>query len=427
MIAETIAIGNELISGSIVDTNSSFISRQFALFGLDVRYHTAVGDDFEDIQWALRTAGQRSDVAVICGGLGPTADDITTEAAARCLGTDLVLDETALEALRRRFQRMGLEMTPNNEKQARFPRGATVMINPWGSAAAFMIRNGRCLQFFLPGVPQELESLLLQEVIPRIQAEVHPGLFFLNRSLRIFGLSESKIDQMLSHINWNTDQVRLASLPHFPEIELKITSRGSTEAEARMALEEMEGRICRVLEDYIFAVDLGTMEGSIGELLRERGWRLAVAESCTGGLIGHRITQVSGSSDYFDRGFVTYSNRSKTELLGVPEDILQRYGAVSKPAAQAMARGARERSASHVGLATTGIAGPTGATPEKPVGTVFVAIDTAEASVCKHYQFRGDRNRIKTITAQVALDLLRRFLLGRMERGSHYSEVKNNG
>jgi nicotinamide-nucleotide amidase len=427
LIAETIAIGNELISGSIVDTNSSFVSRQFALLGLDVRYHTAVGDDLDDIQWALRTASQRADVALICGGLGPTADDITTDAAARCLGADLVLDDKALDALRRRFQRMGLEMTPNNEKQARFPRGAEVIINPWGSAAGFMIRNGRCRQFFLPGVPQELENLILQEVIPRLQAEINPGLVFLNRSFRIFGLSESKMDQMLSHLNWNSEQTRLASLPHFPEIELKITARGPTEAEAAMALKEMEGQVRRVLDDYIFAVDLGTMEGCIGELLRERGWTLSVAESCTGGLIGHRITQVPGSSDYFERGLVTYSNRSKVELLGVPEDTVQRHGAVSRPTALAMARGVRERSGSHVGLATTGIAGPTGGTPEKPVGTVFVAVDTAETSVCKHYQFRGDRNRIKTITAQVALDLLRRILLGRIERGSHYYEVKDNG
>ncbi len=426
MIAETIAVGNELISGSVVDTNSSFVSRQFSLFGLDVRYHTAVGDNIEDIQWALRTASQRSDVAVICGGLGPTADDVTTEAAARCMGTDLVLDETALDALRRRFQRIGIEMTPNNEKQARLPRGATVIINPWGSAAAFMIRNGHCRQFFLPGVPKELRNLLLHEVIPRLQSEINPGLVFLNKSLRIFGLSESKIDQMLSHINWNTGHARLASLPHFPEIELKITSRGSTEAEAREELEDTEIQVREVLNDYIFTTDQGTMEGRVGELLRERGWTLAVAESCTGGLIGHRITQVSGSSDYFDRGLVTYSNRSKVEILGVPEDILHRHGAVSKPAALAMARGVRERSGSHVGLATTGIAGPTGGGPEKPVGTVFIAIDTAESSVCRHYLFRGDRDRVKTLTAQAALDLLRKFLLGRLERGINQYEVRNS-
>jgi len=426
LIAEIIAVGNELISGSVVDTNSAFVGRQLSLFGLHVQYHTTVGDNIEDIQWALRTASQRSDVAVICGGLGPTADDVTTEAAARCMGTDLVLDEMALDALRRRFQQIGVEMTPNNEKQARLPRGAVVMLNPWGSAAAFMIRNGRCRQFFLPGVPKELRNLLLHEVIPRLQAEIAPGVVFLNKSLRVFGLTESKIDQMLSHINWDTGHARLASLPHFPEIELKITSSGSKETEAKRALEDMENQVREVLNDYIFTTDQDTMEGRVGELMRERCWTLAVAESCTGGLVGHRITQISGSSDYFDRGLVTYSNRSKVEILGVPEDILHRYGAVSRPTALAMARGARERSGSHVGLATTGIAGPTGGGAEKPVGTVFIAIDTAETSVCRHYLFRGDRDRIKTITAQTALDLLRKFLLGRLDRGTHMYEVRNS-
>lgn len=408
---EVVAIGDELLSGDVIDTNSSHVSRELFSIGIEVKYRQVVGDDIDSIKKALDLAAERSQVCVVCGGLGPTEDDMTTKAAAESLGVDLQLDEGVLASLKERFEKLGIAWTESNVKQAMFPVGSEILPNKWGSAAGFMIKNGSSYQFFLPGVPAELEKMMANVVIPRIIKYFGRGETFLKRSLKFFGVTESKLNTLLADLSWSSDSYRISSLPHFPEVEIKIIAWGGSPEEVERILNNVENMIRERAGSYIYGTDSQTLEERVGALLRERKMTLAVAESCTGGLIGDMITKVPGSSDYFERGLVTYSNRAKIELLGVPEEVLRRHGAVSESTARAMAKGVRERSRTSIGLATTGIAGPTGGSPEKPVGTVFIAVTDGDKTICKRYQFGGDRLRIKALTASVALENLRRFLL----------------
>ena len=450
MKAEILTIGDELLRGEIVDSNKSLLSDR--LLGLDVqtRYHVSVCDDPEDMTDAFRRAAARSDVVLVSGGLGPTRDDLTTEVLAQTFDRPLVLDEAVLETIRAFFRGVGREMTENNAKQARFPEGAEVLPNPIGTAPGFLLVVEGSAFFCMPGVPRELERMMDEQVLPRIaklQAERSAGSQAraagaqragkaegraasrrraesegtAERSsegrvvraalLRTFGMGESTLDDELKDIAASGD-VSLGFRTAFPDNYLRPLARAATVEEAEAKLAHLCDAIRERLGPLVYGEGDETLPAVVGRLLREHGRTIAVAESCTGGLVAARITEVPGASDYFAGGVVVYANAAKTALLGVPEAMLAEHGAVSEPVARAMAEGARTRFAADFGVATTGISGPGGGSPEKPLGLVHVALAREGGTHSDHFVFPLDRSRHRLLTAQIALDWVRRALLG---------------
>ena len=412
MNIEVITIGNELISGTVVDTNSSFIAERLLSLGIEVRRITSIGDNEADITDSLRTAMERSEVILVTGGLGPTPDDITAEVAAKAFGRALIVNETALNWVKRLFEEHGLEMPKNNEKQALMPENSELIMNPVGTACGFLVRERQKLFFFLPGVPRELVRMTNESVIPIINGERMQGLRFKTTTLKIYGLGESKIAELIGDIVDQDEHIKFGFLPNYPENHIKITAKGRSHEEAAARISRVVDEITKRLGDHIFGTDDMTMEGVVGELLRKNGDTLSVAESCTGGLISQRLTNVPGSSDYMKRGIVAYSNEAKVDLLHVPSQFIESFGAVSEQVAEKMAEGVRELGKTDLGLSVTGIAGPGGGTDAKPVGLVFISLAHKNETKVKDYNFPGDRALIRQAASQAALDLVRRYYLG---------------
>lgn len=433
--AEVLTIGDEVLRGEIVDSNKSFLSDRLLSLDVETRFHASVRDDPDDMADAFRRAAGRSDVALVSGGLGPTRDDLTTEVLARTFGRKLVRDDASLAALRAFFASVGREMSPNNEKQASFPEGAEVLPNPIGTAPGFALEAEGAVFYVMPGVPRELQRMMDEQVLPRIAARRAassgaPGAAVAVRArlLRTFGMGESTLDDVLSGIavaggaraaggashepGGAAEDVTLGFRTAFPDNYLRPLARAATAAAADAAIE----RTCAAIRERLGALVYGegddTMEVVAGRLLRERGRTIAVAESCTGGLLAEKITAVAGASDYFLGGVVAYANAAKEALLGVPAALLRDHGAVSDPVARAMAEGVRARFGADVGVATTGISGPGGGTAEKPVGLVFVALADAAGTHVDRFVFPLDRTRHRALTAQIALDWVRRRMLG---------------
>ncbi len=410
-----LVIGNELTSGMTQDTNSSFAAGQLNAQGWIVSAVMAVGDDAGAVKGALDYLLGVSDALIVMGGLGPTVDDITTACIAGAFGLSLYTDRPVLKRLKARFAGFNIPWTENNAKQAIFPEGALILNNPAGTACGFCLEQSGKPIIVIPGVPAEARRMMVEGVIPLLAERLGSREQILKRTIKVFRLTESRIDQELSEIDLNIPGVGIGFYPRFPQINLVITSRGTDAAMAKDNLKVAEQRIAGRIGDCIFGYDDETMEGVVARLLTDRGLTLAVAESCTGGLITDRLTDVPGSSLFLERGVVVYSNASKVDLLGVPASVIEKHGAVSKETAVLMAEGVRRLGGTDIGLATTGIAGPAGGTEEKPVGTVFVALSSGEGTACRRYQFRWDRRRNKEISAQIALDMLRRALTGGME------------
>jgi nicotinamide-nucleotide amidase len=408
---ELIMIGNELVSGEIADANAFFMANALTERGFSVTRVSMVGDQEGQIQDALLQSRDRAEAVIVSGGLGPTSDDLTTPAAAKAFGESLVLHEESLEQIRERFARGGMEMPRSNEKQAVFPASAEIIPNPVGTAPGFCLKSRGKAIFFLPGVPRELQHLFRETVLPRLERERKGNIHYRARTLKIFGLTESAIADRLSGIRAEHFSATLAYLPRYPENHVKIIVQGSDLEEVKRNLAELERVIREKLEGRVFAVDRETLEEIVGRLLKERQATLAVAESCTGGLVAHRMTNIPGSSEYFERGVVVYSNQAKTELLQVPKELLAELGAVSAPVAEKMAEGMRHLSRATIGLAITGIAGPAGGSADKPVGTVFIALSGPDGTASRRYQFWGDRDQVKMISAQTALEWVRRYFL----------------
>lgn len=408
---EILTIGDEILSGTIVDTNSSLIARKLGAVGLEVRRMSSVGDSEEEIVKELIDASRRARATIVTGGLGPTQDDRTSQAAARAFGKNLVLHEESLRRIREIFQSLGLEMTPNNERQAWVPEGSTVIPNPMGTAPGFFMEENGCLLIFLPGVPRELEKMLDESVVPLLSKRLSSGLCILSRTLKLFGISEAKIDHLVKNSLKGLEGVSLASLPHYPENRLRITVRAKSEGEAFSILHEAERLLRERVGRWVYGIDEDEMESVVLGLLRQKGMRLTLAESCTGGLIANRLTNVPGASDVLDRCYVLYSERAKMEL-GVGKELIENYGVVSAQVAEAMAAAAASTVPGALALSTTGIAGPTGGTEQTPVGTVFVGLCTWEGTWSQRFRFRGGRGNVKTMASAVALDWLRRYLLG---------------
>jgi len=411
MKAEILTIGDELLRGEIIDSNKAVLSERLLRLDIETRFHTSVRDDPADMEDAFRRAAGRADVVLVSGGLGPTRDDLTTEVLAATFGRKLVLDPKSLEGLRAFYASVGREMAPNNEKQAWFPEGAEVLPNPIGTAPGFMLGVGSVAFFSLPGVPRELVRMLDEQVLPRIAARRETREVVRARLLRTFGMGESNLDDVLKDIAPSGD-VTLGFRTAFPDNYLRPLARAKSAAEADAKL----ARVCDAIRARLGLLVYGegdeTMERVAGALLRAQHKTVAVAESCTGGLLAERISSVPGASDYLLGGIVAYANAAKEALLGIPRSLLEREGAVSEPVARQMAEQVRARFGADVGLSTTGISGPTGGTPDKPVGLVHVALADAAGTHADHFVFPLDRERHRALTVQLALDWVRRRMLG---------------
>lgn len=414
MKAAFLAIGDEIVGGLTTDTNSGFIAGELRAVGVEPVAGFSVRDEEDDIVRAFRQALDEAELVVSTGGLGPTADDLTTAGVARLAGREMVLDEPSLAFMEERFRQRGMEMPPNNRKQALFPAGSTVISNPNGTAPGFICPvevDGRTRHIAcFPGVPRETRHMVAETLVPWVAAR-QTGRRFLSRTFSTVGLAESKIDELLAGAI-AADEARVAFRASFPRMYVRLTVEGAPGDDLEGRMDGLEARVRERLGHAIYAVGDEGMEETVGRLLRERGLTLAVAESCTGGRIGDRITDVPGSSEYFLLGVATYSDAAKARVLGVSEQTLAEHGAVSTQTAEEMAIGARRVSGADLGLSTTGIAGPGGGTPEKPVGTVCIALAWEGGVWSKRYEM-GTRGRewIKATTAQAALDRLRRWLL----------------
>jgi len=412
MGTEIITIGTELLLGQIIDTNASWIAQRLAEAGIDLYYKTTVGDNAGRIEAALRQALSRADVLITTGGLGPTEDDLTRDVVAAVLGRPLHLDSDVLARIEQRFAHRKIPMSENNRKQAMVPEGAEVLHNPNGTAPGLFLREGgRCVAC-MPGVPAEMKPMLTGQVIPQIREAFGIRSRIVSRVLKMCGISESKVDQAIGDYFREMRNPTIGVLAHAGEIHVRLTCKGEDPAEITRMLDALEGKVRQRLGALVFGRDEEKLEALVGQLLRARGATLAVAESCTGGLIASRLTDVAGSSDYFERGMVTYSTAAKQHLLGVPRELIGNSGVVSLDVVRVMADGVRRRSGTTFGLATTGIAGPSGGTSERPVGLVYVALAWEGGDIAREYRFHGGRELIKYRAAQRALEMLRRHLLG---------------
>jgi nicotinamide-nucleotide amidase len=409
--AEIVAVGSELLDPLRRETNGSYITGGLRSVGVDVLARTTVADDAAWLEQAFRQALSRADVVIATGGLGPTADDLTREAAARAAGRALKRDAGLLEALEARFARFGRAMAPVNAQQADLIDGATSLPNARGSAPGqYLDHEGRLL-FLLPGPPGEMQPMFDGQVLPIVR-ERAGGRALVTRVLKIASMGESDVEQVVAPLYKTFENPRTTILGGAGQTELHLTGEGADEAEAGARVEELAAGIRGLLPGRVYSEDGRDLAEVVAALLTERHLSLALAESCTGGLVAARLTAVPGSSAFFEGGYVTYSNRAKVDLLGVDPSVLERHGAVSEETARAMADGVRRTTGSDLAVAITGIAGPTGATEDKPVGLVFLALAGDGVDRVRRAQFPGERDRVRAQAAQAALEMVRRALLG---------------
>jgi len=413
MKACIVAVGSEMLTPFRVDTNSLVVTDQLNAIGLDVRLKVVVGDDIQELAGVLESALTWADAVVIIGGLGPTDDDVTRQALAEVLQVPLDVHEPTIERLRQRAARRGMSMPAINQRMALVPRGATLIDNPNGAAPGLWIERGSTAIVVLPGPPREMTPMIEAVVRERLAAR-SGGAGLFRRVLKITGRTESEVDTDAQPVYgpWATAPVPITTtiLASLGQIELHLTASAANRAQADAALDRAVEELCRVLGRNVYSVDGQPLEVVVGGLLRAKALHIATAESCTGGLLASRLTDVPGSSDYVDRGVVCYSNASKVELLGVPEALIAEHGAVSEPVACAMADGVRRHAAVSVGVGITGIAGPDGGTPDKPVGTVAIAVVRHEQMEVRTFRFIGGREMVKFQASQAAMNMLRLML-----------------
>jgi nicotinamide-nucleotide amidase len=412
LTAEILAVGSELLTPFRQDTNSLFLAGRLNDAGIDVRWKTVVGDRQIDLMAVVALALGRSDLVITTGGLGPTADDLTREAVSEVLGLPLEEDAAVLTAIRARFNARRIPMAASNRRQALVPQGAVVLPNPRGTAPGLWIESKRGIVVLLPGPPRELEPMFDDHVAPRLKAR-SGGRVVRRRVIRTTGRSESAIDEVAQPVYsaWTGPvPIETTILAAPGQIELHLSARGSDGAALDRELESAVRALVGALGPAVVSSDGRTPEVVVGDALRARGFRVGVAESCTGGLLLGRLTDVPGSSAWVLGGVVAYDNDVKTVHLGVETELLRAHGAVSEPVAQAMARGVRARLHADVGVAITGIAGPDGGTPAKPVGTVVVAAVTPDADAVRTFSFHGDRRMVRQQAVAAALNMIRTAL-----------------
>jgi nicotinamide-nucleotide amidase len=418
--AAILAVGSELLTPNRIDTNSLFITNALNGVGIDVVFKAVAGDDRAELQALLAYALGRVDLVVLTGGLGPTDDDVTREVVAAHLGLPFAEDEAITDAIRRRFDARGWVMPEINRRQAMVPRGALVIANPNGTAPGLWIEHGAQGLLLVPGPPREMRPMVEQMVAERLRSRAD-GRRVMRRVLKIAGRSESQVEELTQPVysRWRDLELPVDTtiLAAPGQIELHLSARGRNAVALEAVLDRAVGEIEAVLRDDVFSRDGAAIEEVVGALLTARGWKIALAESCTGGLATSRLTDVSGSSAYVERGVVAYSNEAKIEMLGVGPDLITAYGAVSEPVAQSMAEGIRDRAKVDVGVGITGIAGPTGGTESKPVGMVCISVVTPQRTVVRTFKFPGNRELVKTFAAFTALDMVRRIILEGVEVG----------
>jgi nicotinamide-nucleotide amidase len=407
MNAEIIAVGSELLTPFRLDTNSLFLTDGLNRLGIRVVHKAVVGDSPDDMRSSFQHAMQRAELVVASGGLGPTDDDRTRETVAELLGRKLRQDESVLRHIQERFRRFGRAMPSINERQAMVPEGAAILPNPRGTAPGLWIESNGHIIVLLPGVPNELRALFEAEVAPRLARMNHRERLF-TRELRITGLAESEVEQRVSPLYALYPDTETTILASPSGIQLHPRVWSDDPAKAEKLLDEIVSRMALALGENLFSTKGETLEEVVARILTENRATIAVAESCTGGMLAERLTNVPGSSSYFLGGVVCYSNELKTSLVGVPKELIEAKGAVSAEVALALADGIRKRSGATLGVGTTGIAGPGGGTPEKPVGLVHIGIADERGPREKVFRFPGDRDRIRQYATQTALDMVRR-------------------
>ena len=410
LTAEIIAIGSELLTSERTDTNSLWLTEKLNSVGIEVKLKTIVGDDDARLEETIKDAMKRSRVVVMTGGLGPTEDDITRKIAARAMNRRLLLNEKVLEAIRTKFFDMGRQMPEINARQAMVIEGAEVLDNPNGTAPGMYIEHEGRSVVLLPGPPREMRPMFENFVLPKLSAKAG-GVRVVRRLLRVAGMGESAVDEKIAPVYTQYKNPQTTILFNRSEIEIHLTAQAKTEQDAELLLDGLAGQIEERLGHSIFAFRGETLEEVVGLRLAVTGFTLAVAESCTGGLISQRLTEVPGSSVYFMEGVVTYSNDAKVRSLGVDPELIQKHGAVSAEVAEAMAEGVRRRADTDFGLSVTGIAGPSGGSEEKPVGLVYIALSDDAHTEHRKLMVPGDRHLIRWRSSQAALDLLRRRLI----------------
>ena len=408
--AEIIAVGSELLTPERTDTNSLWLTGKLNENGIEVMLKTIVGDDEARLEEMIRDALKRSDLVITTGGLGPTEDDLTRQVSARAVGRQLIYREELEADLRERFKRWGREMPEINKRQAWVIDGASVLPNPNGSAVGMLLNQGGKYLVVMPGPPREMRPMFEDHVLSTLR-EAASEVLVRRRILRVSGLGESAVDEAIAPIYTAYPNVQTSILFSRVEIEVHLSIRTTSAEEGDAVLEELTRKVGNALGPAVFAVNGETMEEVVGKMLNASGKTLAVAESCTGGLIAMRLTEVPGSSSYFMEGAVTYSNEAKMRTLGVSENTLQTNGAVSSQTAEEMAKGMRERAGTDLSIAVTGIAGPGGGSEEKPVGTVFIGYADASGTRSMKFVFPGDRELIRWRASQAALDYLRRQMM----------------
>ncbi len=407
-----VTTGDELLRGELVDTNTAWLSEQLFAVGLQPTTHLTVGDDPARLLESIKSVCRDHDLAIFTGGLGPTQDDHTVNAVAVATDSPTIFHQESLDRILALFAQRGMPFSENNRKQAAVPAGTRVFVNPAGLAPAFQFDLKGCRAYCLPGVPTEMKALWCTAVWPDLAAHVPSLPPTAYQVLKLFGVPESHLARDVADMIIGNPDVSFGFRAHYPEVWLKFLVPGKTHEAACARADEIAKAVADTFGHRIFARGNDTMESVVGKLLLDRGLTLATAESCTGGMVGMRLTDVAGSSRYYVGGGITYANEMKQQLVGVKREILQRHGAVSEACARAMAEGARNRFGSDLALAVTGIAGPDGGTPEKPVGTVHFALATPEGTFHRMRSFRPDRQAIRLAASTTALNLVRRYLRG---------------
>ena len=407
LTAEIIAIGSELLTPNRTDTNSLWLTERLNSVGIDVKLKTIVGDDETRLEETIRDAVKRSNIIVATGGLGPTEDDITRKVFSRVLGRPLILNDAVLTGLKKFFASRGYKMTPNNERQALVPQGAEVLANPNGTAPGLLIREDGKYLFILPGPPREMKPMFDTYAMPLL-SEASQGIRIRKRLLKTTGLGESALDDMIAPIYTLYQNPTTTILFTLGEIEIHLTATAESDEKADALLDELSSKIEEKLDKYVFSTNGESLEEIVALWLNVKHYTIATAESCTGGLLAKRLTDVPGSSNYFHSGVVSYSNDAKADLVGVAPQLIEKHGAVSAEVAEAMAVGIKHRAGTTIGIGITGIAGPGGGSEEKPVGLVYIALADDVHVEHRRALFPGDRERIRYYSSQAALDMIRR-------------------
>ena len=410
MKAEIISIGSEILRGQITDTNANFIAKKLVELGIDLEHISAVSDNPESLLSTLKLALQRSDLIITTGGLGPTEDDITYHTIARALNLKLIKYPEAEENLKKFFKKINRTISPSNLKQIYLPEGAKIIINQYGTAPAMILEKDNKIVCSFPGVPHEMKNLIEENLVPYLKEKFPPSVIKKSKILKITGLGESSVNELIrDYINKQTN-FSFGIYANPEDIQVQITTQAPTEKEVEKLLQSSVNQLTKILDNYVYGSNEETIEEVVGNLLKTKKLKVAVAESCTGGMMGEMITRIPGSSEYFQGGVISYNVRVKEDLLKVPSKVIKKYGEVSRQVAKLMAEGVQKYCHSNIGISITGIAGPGGATEKKKVGLVYMALADGKKTVAQKHQLFGNRQLIRLRSARRALNMLRMYL-----------------